>query len=187
MELRMMNSIASDFKTRAEGEAKYIEGYFSVFNQPYELWDDAYEIIDSDAFNDIEGADVRALINHDTTLVMGRTSANTLSLKTDSYGLWGSVLINENDQDAMNAYARVQRGDVNQCSFGFEITEQEVKFENDKTIFVIKGVKLHEISICTFPAYEATHVQARKDELNKLNEERLSAWKKAALERISKC
>ncbi|MFR3430819.1 MAG: HK97 family phage prohead protease [Holdemanella porci] len=49
----------------------------------------------------------------------------------DDKGLWGEVEINESDQDAMNLYARVQRGDVDQCSFGFEITSEEYS-ENGK-------------------------------------------------------
>ena len=47
---------------------------------------------------------------HDTTLVLGRTKAGTLTLKEDSRGLWGSIQINRDDVDAMNLYARVQRG-----------------------------------------------------------------------------
>lgn len=76
------------------------------------------EQIDPHAFDDQLGGDVRALIDHDTRLVLGRTCAGTLTLRVDEHGLWGSIAVNEGDQDALNLYARVQRGDVSQCSIG---------------------------------------------------------------------
>ena len=122
---RQTRSLPQRFETReAEGGALYIEGYFAVFDSPYELWEGAVEIVKPGAFAGCLSQDVRALINHDTTLVLGRTKSGTLSLKEDSRGLWGSIQINRDDVDAMNLYARVQRGDVDQCSFGFEIKRE---------------------------------------------------------------
>ena len=118
---RLTRSVNSDLKTRAEQEDMIIEGYFAVFNRETELWSGAFEAIDSEAFKGTLGNDIRALINHDTSLVLGRNKANTLELKTDSHGLWGSIRINPNDMDAVNLYERVKRGDVDQCSFGFNV------------------------------------------------------------------
>ena len=112
----------AEFLTReAEDGARYIEGYFAVFGGVYQLWDDVSETVDPGAFDLAADRDVRALTNHDTTLVLGRTMAGTLELRTDERGLWGSVKINDKDQDAVNLYERVKRGDVTQCSFGFDI------------------------------------------------------------------
>ena len=105
------------FTTRAEDGNLYIEGYFAVFGSEYRMWENAIETIDEDAFNETVDGDVRALVNHDSTLVLGRTTAGTLTLRVDRTGLWGSILINRSDQDAMNLYERVKRGDVSQCSF----------------------------------------------------------------------
>ena len=88
--------------------------------------------------------DVRALINHDTTLVLGRTKADTLELKTDSQGLWGRIKINPNDSDAVNLYERVARGDVDQCSFGFDILKEETDWREDGTVKWTTKVKLYE-------------------------------------------
>ena len=130
------------------------------------------------AFTDTLGEDVRALIDHETRLVLGRNSAGTLQLREDSHGLWGDILINPNDQDAMNLYARVQRGDVNQCSFGFDILEEETEFRDDGSIhWTIKKVKLYEVSVCTFPAYTETSVQARKDDFEAARERRAEAYR----------
>ena len=88
----------AEFLTReAEDGARYIEGYFAVYGGVYQLWDDVSETIDPGAFDLAADRDVRALTNHDTTLVLGRTMAGTLELRTDERGLWGSVRINDKD------------------------------------------------------------------------------------------
>lgn len=162
-----MCQTATDLKTRSEQDGEMIiEGYFAVFNKATELWRGAYEKIDPDAFNNTLGNDIRALINHDTTLVLGRNKANTLSLSIDSYGLFGVIQINSEDRDAVNLYERVKRGDVDQCSFGFNILNEEIDYRDDGTIeWTLKEIDLHEVSVCTFPAYADTAVQARHNEV----------------------
>lgn len=160
---RQVRSIASDFKTRETGEELRIEGYFAVFNSNYEISDNMSESVAKGAFANTLGNDVRALIDHETMYVLGRTQAGTLELREDNYGLWGSIHINPNDGDAMNLYARIQRGDVNQCSFGFDILSEDTDIREDGSVhWTIKEVKLYEISVVTFPAYTETSVQARQ-------------------------
>lgn len=176
--MRQVRTINSDFKTRDDGGELRIEGYFAVFNSIYQIWDDMSESVAPGAFSDTLGDDVRALIDHETMYVLGRNQAGTLELREDSHGLWGSILINPNDQDAMNLYARVQRGDVNQCSFGFDILEEETDFRDDGSVhWMIKKVKLYEVSVCTFPAYAETSVQARKDEKETLMKRKTEKWR----------
>ena len=120
---RQMRSVMSEFKTREDKEHEdiFISGYFSVFNSDYEIWPGATESIAEGAFEGALSDDIRCLIDHETRLVLGRTKSGTLTLKADSRGLWGEVKVNRYDQDAMNLYERVKRGDVDQCSFGFDI------------------------------------------------------------------
>ena len=121
---------------------------------------------------------MRALVNHDTTLVLGRTTAGTLELSVDERGLFGRVLINDLDQDAVNLYERVRRGDVSQCSFGFDILEESTEYRDDgMTVFHLKRVKLWEVSICTFPAYPETAVEARQAEVATRQRRLLEAWR----------
>ena len=101
METRQMTCA---FKTRAEGDEKKIEGYFAVFGGRYEIAPDMYETIDPHAFDTALNDDIRALTNHDTTLVLGRNKASTLALSVDEHGLFGSILINPNDAAAVNLY-----------------------------------------------------------------------------------
>lgn len=173
------------FQTRAEDGELYIEGYFAVFNSKYWLWDEAYETIEPGAFDGQTTEDVRALVNHDTTLVLGRTTVGTLELRQDEKGLWGKIKINQADQDAMNLYERVKRGDVSQCSFGFEITEQDVEYsDGEPTVWRIRKVKLYEVSVVTFPAYEDTGVEARKAELADVRKRKNELWRAKTLSRL---
>jgi HK97 family phage prohead protease len=172
--------------TRAEQDSEmYIEGYFAVFNKETELWRGAFESIAPGAFDETLSNDIRALINHDTSLVLGRNKAGTLELKVDSHGLWGRIKINPNDTDAVNLYERVKRGDVDQCSFGFNVIEEETEFREDGTVkWTLKKIDLHEVSVVTFPAYEGTGVQARKAEVEQHKKRQLEQKKLQLRERV---
>ena len=168
----------SEFTTREDGEQPVIEGYFAVFNSNYDMGWDMTESIATGAFSKSLSNDVRALINHDTTLVLGRTAAHTLELREDSHGLWGKISINPKDSDAMNLYERVKRGDVSQCSFGFNIVSEETDFREDGSVhWTITEADLHEVSVCTFPAYEETAVSARKHDLDEIKKRSAEKWR----------
>ena len=178
MEKRQLRSVPTKFETREDGENPTIEGYFAVFNSNYEIAPGMSESIAPGAFSRTLSNDVRALINHDTTLVLGRTKANTLELREDSHGLWGKISINPNDRDAMNLYERVKRGDVDQCSFGFDLKEQDTEIRDDGAVhWTIKDLDLFEVSCCTFPAYEQTNISARSKERDEIKQRTLSAWR----------
>lgn len=176
---RQVRCVAQQFQTRSANDDLFIEGYFSVFNSEYPLWEGASEIVKPGAFTNSVSGDVRALINHDSSLVLGRTKAGTLALRQDERGLWGSIRINRDDVDAMNLYARVQRGDVDQCSFGFDIKRETfVDLGDGKCRWEIEEVDpLYEVSVCTFPAYTETSVSARKQDLAEIEKRRAEAWR----------
>ena len=186
-DMRVLQLRSGEFITRENSEEKVIEGYFAVFNSNYELWDGATESIAEGAFDSSISNDIRALTNHDTTLVLGRTKANTLELKTDSHGLWGRVRINPNDSDAVNTYERVKRGDVDQCSIGFMIRSEETDFRADGSVhWTITDVELFEVTVCTFPAYEETSVSARHRDAEELQKRTSEAWKLKMHDRLKK-
>lgn len=183
---RQVRSLPQNFKTRDADGKLYIEGYFAVFDSPYPLWDGAEEVIKPGAFEDVLTQDVRALVNHDTTLVMGRTTAGTLLLKQNETGLWGEIEVNRDDTDAMNLYARVQRGDVSQCSFGFDIERETfVNLGDGRCRWEIEKVNpLYEVSVCTFPAYEATSVSARRQQLETIRQRETQVWRENMKKRL---
>ena len=85
----------------------------------------------------------------------------------------------------MNLWERVKRGDVDQCSFGFEIREEETDFRDDGSVhWTIKDVELYEVSCCTFPAYSETQISARSAERDDARRRSLEAWKTNNLRRI---
>jgi HK97 family phage prohead protease len=176
---RQVRCVAQQFQTRSANDDLFLEGYFSVFNSEYPLWEGASEIVKPGAFTNSVSGDVRALINHDSSLVLGRTKAGTLTLRQDERGLWGSIRINRDDVDAMNLYARVQRGDVDQSSFGFDIKRETfVDLGDGKCRWEIEEVDpLYEVSVCTFPAYTETSVSARKQDLAEIEKRRAEAWR----------
>ena len=186
---RQYRYIPANLQARSEDSGPVIACYFAVFNSPTELWPGCIEQIAPGAFASSLSGDVRALIDHETRLVLGRTIAGTLTLREDATGLYGEIKINEHDSDAMNLYARVQRGDVTQCSFGFDIIAEDYVASPDgqTCTWTIRDVVLYEVSIVTFPAYEATSAVARaggdNDTLKKI---RLERRKNELLERIKK-
>lgn len=170
----------SSFTTRSEnGNDKYIEGYFAVFNQQTELYKNAFEEIAAGAFdNSLKNNDIRCLFNHDTAKVLGRTGNNTLELRIDAHGLWGRVKVNPDDKEANDIYARVQRGDISGCSFGFNPINEETEYKEDGTIkWRVLEADTLEVSIVTFPAYPQTSIQARKAEVTQYKQRQMDQIK----------
>ena len=186
---RQIRSAPVTFQTRNDETGPVIAGYFAVFNTPTELWPGCIEQIAPGAFSASLGGDVRALIDHDTRLVIGRTTAGTLTLREDATGLYGEIKINEHDSDAMNLYARVQRGDVSQCSFGFDIIAEDYVCSPDgqTCTWTVRDLVLYEVSVVTFPAYDATSVSARAASgADSIKNVRLERRKNDLRERIKK-
>lgn len=182
---REMQLRTTEFKTRDDGEAPTIEGYFAVFNSKYQMTPTMSESIAPGAFSSSMGNDVRALVNHNTDLVLGRTVSHTLELRQDEHGLWGKVSINPNDTDAMNLYERVKRGDVSECSFGFEIVQERTDISDDGSVhWTIEDLKLYEVSACTFPAYQSTNISAREKDYADIMKRKTEAWKESMKARL---
>lgn len=156
-----------DFRasTNDSGE-KIIEGYAAVFDKPAEIgW--FTEVVKPSAFNQTlkMKADVRALFNHDKNYVLGRTKSGTLSLSVDKVGLRFKVVLPET-QIAQDLYVSIERGDISQCSFGFQAVQDKWTYEtdedgNEKALRELIEVKLFDVSPVTFPAYDQTSVTAR--------------------------
>lgn len=186
----------SGMKIREENGKRRLEGHFAVFNQPYEVYPGWVETIAPGAFSRAlaSGQDVKVLWNHNPDLVLGSTGNRTADLTEDRTGLFGGVDINEQDQDAKNAYARVDRGDVSGCSFGFEISRMEESWDEDGTYRtrILEVSPLYEVSPCTFPAYTQTHITARAKEqlesakarLETVREEKRNAWRESMKARL---
>src|SRR5690625_4751013 len=86
----------------------------------------------------------------------------------------------------MNLYERVRCGDVDQCSFGFNILDESTEYRDDGTVkWTINEVDLHEISVVTFPAYGETSVQARMKQKEQSEQRKLDKKKSELKERLN--
>jgi hypothetical protein len=147
---------------RAEGESPLIVGYASVFydgteRTEYRLWTDFSERIMPGAFDRAlsESHDVRALFNHDSNLVLGRTSAGTCKLSVDKVGLRYEIEAPDT-QTARDLQVSLNRGDVTGSSFSFNPTNTLYREEGEMLYAEITDVDLFDVGPVTFPAYEAT-------------------------------
>ncbi len=106
----------------------------------------------------IKEDDVRALFNHDPSLLLGRTKAGTLALSEDKEGLYMEIdpPPTQLGRDLMEL---IERGDVSQQSFSFSVEKEEWKYPKDKPAErTLVEVRLYDVSPVTFPAYEDTDV-----------------------------
>lgn len=130
------------------------------------------EIIDSGALDNTDLTDVRFLVNHDLSKIpLARSRRNTpnstMQLTTDAMGLGIRVNLDiENNADARSLYSSVQRGDITGMSFMFGIdAESWENLESDHPTRHIEAIStVVEVSAVTFPAYEATEINARSKE-----------------------
>jgi len=155
-----------NFECRAEGERKKLRGLAVVFNSETTIGDYFREVIRPGALTKtISERDVKMLWNHNSNFPMGSTKAQTLSLYESARGL--EV---ENDPPSLGAYAgfieSIERGDVSQMSFGFDVIRESVTQEEGKLpLREILEVRLYEVSPVTFPAYTDTEIGLRAQEV----------------------
>ncbi|HEM4282163.1 TPA: HK97 family phage prohead protease [Streptococcus suis] len=183
--------MATQFQTREEQESGdlILSGYFIKFDEETELWPGYFEVIKREGVEKaIKDADIRALFNHDHSLVLGRTGNETVRLGVDDVGLFGDIIINKDDPQAVGAYARVQRGDVIGCSFGFfPIKINTVERDDGSYLDTILDLEIFEVSPCTFPAYPQTEIAARQKDFEsqlRANREMLDKRKKEIKEKF---
>lgn len=147
-------------EVRAESEKRTLSGYAALFNSDTTIGDYFVERIAPGAFDKAVGADVRALIDHDTGRVIGRTKSGTLRLEADSRGLRVEIDVPDT-VDGRDLWTLVERGDVSGMSFGFRVTKQEWDESGDMPKRTILEVELYEVSAVAFPAYDDTSLAVR--------------------------
>ncbi|NGO51621.1 HK97 family phage prohead protease [Allomesorhizobium camelthorni] len=148
-------------ETRAADDGKRtLAGYAAVFNSDADLYGIWIERIEPGAFTPALSADVRALVDHDTGRVIGRTKSGTLRLAEDAKGLRVEIDVPDTT-DGNDLWTLVERGDISGMSFGFIVTKQEWDESVEPPIRTIKEVELLEVSAVAFPAYDDTSIGKR--------------------------
>jgi HK97 family phage prohead protease len=141
-----------------------VSGYAAVFDSPSEPlpWT---EYVRRGAFKKTinDGADVRLLIDH-TGVPLARTKSGTLTLREDDKGLFMEARLDPNNPDAVKMRSALMRGDVTQMSFAFETIKDG--WNGDRSVRELKEVRLHDVSLVTYPAYEETSAEIRNNQSN---------------------
>ncbi len=149
----------SNLELRAAADGKTLVGYAAVFDSPSEPlpWT---EFVRRGAFTKTikDGADVRLLIDHEG-VPLARTRSGTLSLYEDEVGLRIEASLDENNPDAAKVMSALRRGDLSQMSFAFQTVKDS--WSDDKRTRELKEVRLYDVSVVTYPAYEETVAELR--------------------------
>jgi len=146
------------------------EGYAAVFNSPSQpIGGQFTEYVAPGAFKRSLQArnDIKLLWNHDTGQVLGSTRAGTLTLVEDSRGLKAIAQLPDT-QLGRDTATLLKRGDVANMSFGFSVPAKGDSWSDDGAVRHLNSVRLHEVSIVAFPAYQATTASVRSIDQNLL-------------------
>ena len=153
----------------SDDNKKVITGYALKFGERSKKLGNFYEVIDRHALDNVDFTDVKCLIDHDYSKILGRTKSDTLELKVDDVGLFFSVEI-PNTSYALDLYESVKRGDISECSFGFKVDEKDrmaqqvQRVENGLYLRTVKKIStLSEVSIVANPAYSNTTADIKRD------------------------
>ncbi len=162
-------SVAGAFETRmsigelrVDPQTKRLTGYAVVFNKRSEDLGWMVEQIAPEAVDRAisEGQDIRALVDHDPSKILGRTKAGTLTLKKDAYGLRVSIDPPKTTA-ARDIIESVNRGDVSGMSFAFEALADSWDEKQKPPLRTVSDMNMRDVSIVTFPAYPQTDVALR--------------------------
>tara|TARA_R110000782_G_scaffold167129_9_gene259358 strand:+ start:90783 stop:91382 length:600 start_codon:yes stop_codon:yes gene_type:complete len=147
----------------ASDDGQTVKGYAAVFNSDADIGGYWIERIAPGAFSASLDGDVRALVDHDSGRVVGRTDAGTLRLNEDERGLACEIDLPDTN-DGRDMAVLIKRGDITGMSFGFIVTKQEWDETVDPPVRTIQAVDLHEVSIVAFPAYQDTEIALRSSQ-----------------------
>jgi len=164
MERRKINVTNLKVKRSKDGEPAKITGYAAVFNQWSDDLGGFIEQIDPVAFdNCLKQSDCRALINHESRLILGRESADTLKLTADEHGLYMEV-IPPNTTYANDILESIERGDIKEQSFAFTVVSDKVEDLDQALVRVtiLEIGELYDVGPVTYPAYPQTSVVAKR-------------------------
>lgn len=152
----------TDITTESGDAVPQIRGHAAVFGQLSDDLGGFREQVAAGAFHKtIAEADIRALFNHNPDYVLGRTRSGTLSLVEDTAGLAVSITPPDTTY-ARDLLTSMQRGDVDQMSFGFRtVRDNWAQDTSGQTIRTLLEVRLYDVSLVTFPAYPQTDAAVR--------------------------
>lgn len=167
MERRFLKGLELREDKAQDGRIATLVGYAALFNSLSEDLGGFRELIRPGAFKEslARGDDVRALVGHDSTMVIGRRSAKTLAISEDDRGLRVEIAVPDTTV-GRDLVVSVKRGDITGQSFGFSTVKDEWSRQSKDGDIVYRRelvqVDLFEVSAVAWPAYTDTSVEARQ-------------------------
>lgn len=161
-DLQVTRSVGDDPTVGFRGHAAVFDKRTLIGGKRWGFW----EQVAPGAFQkSISEHDVRFLVNHDPTLVMARAKAGTgtMTLSEDASGLLTEApALDLRQSYTMDVAVAMERGDVTQMSFAFEPIEWRYEqAEDGKSLYTLTEVRLWDVSVVTYPAYEQTDAGLR--------------------------
>lgn len=155
-------NVEMSLEKREDGTVRAIEGHAAVFNSLSVDLGGFKERVNPGFFDGVLENDVRAVINHDPSLILGRNKANNLKLSVDSRGLLFRIEPVGKRSYELDLIESLDRGDISQASFSFRTKEDLFTEENGQIIReLIRAEELLDVSPVTYPAYVETDVARR--------------------------
>ena len=155
-----------DVELRADEEGLHLSGYGAVFNAEATIMGAFREQVAPGAYaKTIQEGDIRALWNHDPSIVLGRNRSGTLKLEEDDRGLRFELTPPDNEWGRPVVDA-VKRGDVSGASILFAPIKQEWQRgeSGELALRTIKEARLFSVDPVTFPVFTETSVRARSED-----------------------
>lgn len=152
-------AFAIEFR-KNDDKPRQIIGHAAVFDTITDLGWFKERVAKGTFAESIKRDDIRALFNHDPNIVLGRNKAGTLRLSEDETGLAVEIDLPDT-QWARDLRVSIERGDVTQMSFGFEVLDASWETVDGEDVRTLKRVKLWDVSLVTFPAYPTTDASVR--------------------------
>ena len=159
------SAAVKELRVHDDGDGPVIAGYAAVFDSlSEEIFGFRERVLPGAFTNTLKGKpDVRALIDHDSSKILGRTTAGTVTIKEDDRGL--AVRITPPDTTAgVDVLKSIRRGDIDQMSFAFQTVTDQWHTEDEEEIRELVEVRLFDVSVVTFPAYPDTSVSVRSND-----------------------
>ncbi len=156
----------------AQNSPKKLSGYAIVWNTPSKDLGGFKEVVSPDALKGVDLSNVLMLNDHDYTQVLASVKAGTLKLTPDDKGLHFDATLPDTTT-ANDVFANVKAGNLDSCSFSFDVDDGSDKWEKDdqgnitRTINQIKD--LFDVSVVAVPAYDSTNVNTDSNSSNNQN------------------
>lgn len=159
-------TLTSPVEVRKADDKRTVAGYAALFNSEADIGGAFREVIAPGAFSDTLAGDIRALVDHDSGRVIGRSTAGTLRLNEDDKGLAVEIDLPDTT-DGRDLAVSLDRGDISGMSFGFRVTKDTWDETGNIPLRTIQAVDLFEVSAVAFPAYDDTSLALRSLETAK--------------------